>query len=144
MKSKGSILISIVTAAILCAASTALMSAKPAGLEPPSASLSIHSTSSVGTGGARTLPASMNFSVTVADSPNWPQPLLYFLVGAALIGASAAAKHVSRLRRKPLSMGKLPEISDLTVLPLASRKQARSPLEHDSRNRQVDRMVRHG
>jgi len=144
MKSKGSILISIVTAAILCAASTALMSAKPAGLEPPSASLSIHSTSSVSTGGARTLPASMNFSVTVPYSPNWPQPLLYFLVGAALIGASAAMKHVSRLRRKPLSMGKLPEISDLTVLPLASRKQARSPLEHDSRNRQVDRMVRHG
>lgn len=144
MKSKGSIRISIVTAAILCGVSISVMSAKPAGLEPPSASISIHSTSPAGTGGTRTLPASMNFSVTVPYSPNWPQPFLYFLVGAALIGASAGTKHISRLRRKPLPMGKLPEISDLTVLPLASLKQARSSLEHDSRNRQADRMIRHG
>jgi hypothetical protein len=144
MKSKGSILISIAAAALLCAASIALMSAKPAGLESGIASLAIHSSSPVGGDSARSVPASMNFSVSVPDGPNWPAPLLYLLVGAALIGASSAMKHVSRHRRKPLSTGKLPEISDLNVLALASPRQASSSLEHEIRNRRGDPVVRHG
>ena len=143
MKSKVSVLIWIVTATIACCASAGLLSAKPAEAERASASLSVQPTTSPG-GGMASVPASLNLSVTAPDSASWPEPLLYLLVGAALIGISVATKHVGRLRRKDQRMGKLSEISDLKILALAPPKQAGSSLEQGIRNHQGNRMARRG
>lgn len=143
MKSKACVLIWIVTATILCCASVGLLSAKPAGVKPAGvSSLAVQSTTSVTAGSTGSVPASMNLSVL--DSSSWPEPLLYLLVGATLIGISVATRHVGRLRRKALRMGKLSEISDLKILTLTPPIQASSSLEQQVRNHQGTRVTGRG
>ena len=144
MKTKAFVVIWIVSAAILCYASGGLLSAKRIGVQRPSASLSVQSATPVGAGSTTSVPASMNLSVAVPDSASWPEPLLYILVGVALIGISLATKHVSRIRKSSLQMRKLSEISDLKVLALASPKHAGSSLEHGRRNHRDSRVAQEG
>src|SRR6185437_14045603 len=144
IKSKISVLIWILTATILGYSSIGPLSAQPSGAGPVSASLNAASLSSADIGRSRTAPASMDIPVAAADGASRPEPFLYLLVGAALIGASIATKQVVRLRGKAPRMGKLSKISDLKVLALTPHKPALPSFEPEVGNRRRDRAARHG
>lgn len=130
MKSKVFFVTWIVTATILGLLSVGLIHAKPTGIPPASVSVSVQPTASGGERHANSLPASMNLPISVPDIASWPEPVLYLLFGAALIGIAVGTKHVARIRGKALRMGNLSENSELEVLASASSKQADPFKEH--------------
>lgn len=121
MKSKAFVVTWFVTATILCSVSVSLLFGAPNGAAPATTSPPVQQTTS----GARTLQSS-SVSDAAPDTPSWPEPLLYLLVGVTLIGIAVAAKQVIRIRGKALRMRKLSEISELEFLSLTTADHTES------------------